>query len=142
MYQPRTIASDPAWLDTDGIKIYTISTSPESVDQSAFRARLVQVKAQRTMAWSDTPAFAIFHEGSSALYLVVAWWGNDNELFTSVSVRTPLGWVEEPSRFSFCLWDLEVMWYERNAFVNFIYCPNPDLAAYRASRLDKTDNAK
>lgn len=141
MYHPRTIGSDPSWLDSDGIKIYTISAKQASVDKLPFLAHLAEVKESRAIVWSDTPAFAIFHDGSSALYLVVAWWGNDNELFTSVSVRTPSGWIEEPSRFSFCLWDMEVMWHERNAFVRFLYCANKDFAAYRASRLAKADEA-
>jgi hypothetical protein len=135
MYQPRVVESDSSWLDSDGVKIYTISAKQKPVDTSAFHARLSEVKALRTVAWSNTPAFAIFHDGSSALYLVLAWWGNDNEMFTSVSVRMQSGWVEDPSRFSFCLWDLEVMWHERNAFVEFVYCANPNLAAYRTSRL-------
>jgi len=66
---------------------------------------------------------------------VLAWWGNDNELFTSVSVKTALDWVEDSSRFSFCLWDLEVIWHERNYFIEFIYCSNPDLETYRTKRL-------
>jgi hypothetical protein len=134
MYQPRTILSDPAWLDPDGIKIYTVSARHQPVDQFLFRTRLVEVKAQKSIAWSDTPAFVIFHDGSSALYLVLAWWGNDNELFTSVSVRTDAGWIEDPSRFSFCLWDMEVMWFERNAFIDCVYSVTPDLNAYRATR--------
>lgn len=36
-------------------------------------------------------------------YLVLAWWDNNNELFTSVFVRTPQGWVEDQARYSFCL---------------------------------------
>lgn len=135
MYQPRAIESHPEWLDPDGIKIYTISARHQPVDQAEFRDRLIQIKTQKHIAWSSTPAFTIFHEGSSSPYLIVAWWGNDNELFTSTSVRTESGWVEDPSRFSFCLWDMEVMWHERNAFVNLLFCSNPDIAAYRASRL-------
>lgn len=72
---------------------------------------------------------------ATALYLVLAWRGNDNELFTSVSVKTESGWVEDASRFSFCLWDLEVFWWERNWFVETLYGLEPSLEAYRASHL-------
>lgn len=135
MYAPRTIASHPDWLDADGIKLYTISARHAPVDQAPYRLRLERIKATKTVDWSITPAFAIFHDGAGMAYLVLAWWGNDNELFTSVSVQTPDGWVESPSEYSFCVYDLEVFWHERNAFVQQVYCARPDLARYRADRL-------
>ena len=66
---------------------------------------------------------------------------NDNELFTSVSVNTESGWVEDGSRYSFCVYDLEVFWQERNYFIQFLDCPLPDLDRYRAARFShrKTD---
>lgn len=109
MYQPRTITSDPAWSDPDGVKIYTVSVSGRPVDQTRYFARLAEVKRAKPVAWPSTAGFALFHDGASAEYLVLAWWGNDNELFTSVSVRTPKGWVEDPTRFSFCVWALEIV---------------------------------
>lgn len=135
MYQPRTIESDPAWRDEDGIKIYTISARNAPVSHDDYLPRLAEVKRAKSVDWSSVPAFVIFHDGSPSRYLVLAWWGNDNELFTSVSVKTPSGWVEDPSRYSFCLWDLEVFWFERNCFIEHIYCDSPSLSNYRSSRL-------
>ncbi len=86
------------------------------------------------MDWSSTPAFVLFHEGASAAYLVLAWWGNDNELFTSFSVKTATGWVEDATLFSFCVWDIEVFWHERNYFIECLYCPEPSIEKYRAMR--------
>lgn len=134
MFQPRTIESCPTWLDADGIKIYTISARNQPVDQAPYLERLAVVKNLRTVTWASTPAFAIFHDGASLGYLVLAWWGNDNELFTSVSVQTGSGWVEDASRYSFCLYDLEVFWHERNCFIQCIDCAAPDLERYRAMR--------
>lgn len=134
MFRPRKIESHPGWSDSDGIKIYTLSARNELVDQAPYVARLAEVKSQRAIAWPSTPAFALFHDGAGMRYLVLAWWGNDNELFTSVSVQTDSGWVEDAARYSFCLWDLEVMWQERNYFVEFIYRDQPDLEGYRAKR--------
>ena len=92
------------------------------------------MKALAPIDWSRTPTFAIFHEGAGALYLVLAWWGNDNELFTRVAVREPQGWVSEAGQYSFCLWDLEVMWNERQYFIDTVYCAEPNLASYRLKR--------
>ena len=134
MFQPRKIEGNPGWLDPDGIKVYTLSARNLPVDQSPYLARLAEVKKQKAVPWAATPAFAIFHDGLSMAYLVLAWWGNDNELFTSVSVQTASGWAEDPARYSFCVYDLEVIWQERRFFVDFVYRAAPDLAAYRAAR--------
>jgi hypothetical protein len=132
MFVPRTIRTSSDW-DVDGTKIYTISKDGGAVEQGAFRARLDEIKASRAVAWSQTPHFAIFHRGAID-YLIVCWWGNDNELFTSVSVLVDDGWVEQPERYSFCLFDLEVFWDERNAYIDTIYCARPSLSAYRQRR--------
>ncbi len=135
MFKPRKIESHATWLDTDGIKIYTISAQNQSVNQASYFAQLAEVKKRKAVVWASTPAFTIFHDGAGMAYLILAWWGNDNELFTSVSVKTASGWVEDPAQYSFCVYDLEVIWQERNCFVEFIDCANPSLEDYRAKRL-------
>lgn len=54
--------------------------------------------------------------GASSAYWVPGWWGNDNELSTKVAVPEPGGWTIDALRYSFCLWDMEVIWHERQAF--------------------------
>lgn len=135
MFQPRRIESYPLWSDADGIKVYTISARGMPVNQDEYALRLGEIKRQKNVDWATTPAFVLMHDGASCRYLVLAWWGNDNELFTSVSVNTDAGWIEDASRFSFCLWDLEVIWFERNCFIKHVYCPFPNLESYRKSRL-------
>ena len=135
MYAPRTLCTEADWLDEHGVKIYTISADGGEVPWDGFQRRLAAVKAQRVVNWAGTPAFAIFHRGASRDYLVLAWWSNDNELFTSVSVAEDEGWVEDPSRYSFCLFDLEVFWAERNLLIRHLYSGHPNLAAYRHSRI-------
>src|SRR5438105_4161439 len=133
MYRRRRIESHADWSDTDQVKLYTIAGHDRPVALTAFLPRLAQVKAQRQVPWASTPAFAILHDGV-APYLILAWWDNDNELFTSVSVQTESGWIEDAARYSFCVYELEIMWHERNFFIESVYCPAPDLAAYRAKR--------
>jgi hypothetical protein len=134
MYQPRKLESSPSWSDPDGIKVYTISAKNQPVDQAPYFERLAEVKKLKPVAWASTPAFVVFHDGATVPYLVLAWWANGNELFTSVSVKTPAGWVEDPSLYSFCLYDLEVFWHERNYFVECIDCSKPCIESYRARR--------
>ncbi|MFM2478513.1 hypothetical protein [Celerinatantimonas sp. MCCC 1A17872] len=135
MYQPRKIESHPDWLDSDGIKIYTISVDNHKVVQLPYIKYLSKVKKAHRVDWSQTAAFVIFHQGASMKYLVLAWWGNDNELFTSVSVEDETGhWITDSERYSFCLYDMEIMWWERNSYIETIDCSHPSLSAYRASR--------
>ncbi|GLQ91720.1 hypothetical protein [Dyella acidisoli] len=134
MYIPRTIRSSPTWQDEDSAKIYTVSVDAAPVDRKPFYDRLRQVKVSCSISWPQTPHFSIFHKGATMLYLVVCWWGNGNELFTSVSVLTSDGWVEQSERYSFCLYDMEIMWDERNIYIETIDCERPDLLAYQTRR--------
>ena len=138
MFKQRKIKSSPEWLDADGIKIYTVTSNNTAVDQTPFRQRLEHAKSSRNLDWAITPAFALFHEGENFLYLVFAWWGNDNELFTSVSVLTESGWVEDHEKFSFCLYDLEIFWFERNAFIGTMYSGSSCIETYRQKRVTTT----
>lgn len=135
MFRHRRIEHLPIESDPDGVKLYTIAASDEPVQVAVYLARLAEMKLARRLSWRDTPAFAICHDGAGARYLTLGWWGNDNEMFVAVAVTQPEGWVEDLSRYSFCLWDMEVMWHERNAFVKHMYGMHADLAAYRADRL-------
>jgi hypothetical protein len=133
-YLPRLIGSTTPDVDADGVKLYTISAQLRAVDETPYLVELARLKKRQAVTWRTTPAFAIFHDGSTASYLVLAWWGNDNELFTRVSVREEGGWASNADRYSFCLWDMEVMWFERAAFIKHIYTSSPDIRSYRAAR--------
>ncbi|MEL7086335.1 MAG: hypothetical protein AAGE92_08090 [Cyanobacteria bacterium P01_G01_bin.4] len=137
MFKPRRIETSPDWLDPDGIKLYTVSASGDDVAQSPYLSQLQYVKSQKRIDWPQTPAFVVFHDGTNAGYLVLAWWENDNELFTSVSVRESSSWVVDSDKYSFCLWDLEILWAERNIYIETMYSGSTDLDAYRRQRLSR-----
>ena len=68
--------------------------------------------------------FVIFHQGATGDYVVLCWWDNQNELPTRVFVRDGTGGGEgqiqwRPARLheSFCVWDLAIMWFEREAYI-------------------------
>ncbi|MEO0458820.1 MAG: hypothetical protein AAF152_19880 [Cyanobacteria bacterium P01_A01_bin.114] len=138
MFKPRRIETSPDWLDPDGVKLYTVSANGEAVLQPDYLAQLQTVKSQKQLDWEHIPAFAIFHEGANAQYLVLAWWRSENEMFTSVSVREQSSWVIDSDKYSFCLWDLEILWAERNIYIETMYSGKTDLAAYRYQRLSRS----
>ena len=138
MYIPRRIRTAQTPCDPDGVKLYTISARDDHVDETDFYEEMRRLKELGAIDWAHTAAFAILHEGVSALYLVLAWWGNDNELFTRVSVRASNEWVADPSKYSFCLWDLEVIWFERQSYIEHLYSGGRDLTNYRRDRMPET----
>ena len=133
MFVPRRLEPLPAGMDADGLKLYTLSATGEPVAFADYASRLQQVKTARpALDWARLPAFAILHDGAERRYLIVAWWDNGNELFTSVSVSEQDAWLEDPSCWSYCLYDLEIFWAERNYFVQAMQGEVPDLQFYRS----------
>ncbi len=86
---------------------------------------------------SDRPgvAFAIAHQGRGMHYVVISWWGNENEYFNRVLVR-PFGakekWRNASEHESVCVWDLQIICFEREAYVATILAKEgtPDIDAY------------
>ncbi len=68
----------------------------------------------------DGVGFIIEHRGNGADYIVLGWWDRENELPVSVVVREHVpGGTWRPARGgeSFCVWDLQVIAFERDAYV-------------------------
>jgi len=62
--------------------------------------------------------FRIAHQGATGRYAVVAWWANENELPIRLAVRRDAGgWRLGRDEESVCVWDLEVIGFERDAYV-------------------------
>ncbi len=134
MFKPRYIKGHTDWLDENNSKIYTVSANNNVVEHAKYLSRLKEVKQARNIDWLNTPSFVIFHDGASCDYLVLVWWANDNEIFTSVSVKSDDVWLEDANKYSFCLYDLEIMWLERNIYIKTIDCEQPSLKLYQTSR--------
>lgn len=73
--------------------------------------------------------FVIEHQGKTLNYLIVGWWDNENELRVKVWVQQQGVWRAARDE-SFCVWDLQVMAFERNAFVDTLLQHTPDIPAY------------
>jgi hypothetical protein len=79
--------------------------------------------------------FLVEHRGAGADYLVLGWWDRENELPMRVVVREQeAGAVWRPARTSesFCVWDLQVMAFERDAYVATVLAPDADHGAIDA----------
>lgn len=134
MFIPRILHSQPAWSDVDGIKLYGITLADRTFDPAPFLTQLQQMKQSLAIDWTEHAAFAILHAGAERNYLTLCWWAQGNELFTRVAVEEEQGWSVDPARYSFCLYDLEVMWAERQFFLQ-AHQSTFDLQDWRCRRL-------
>ncbi|MEN8144802.1 MAG: hypothetical protein ABFS14_07605 [Gemmatimonadota bacterium] len=67
--------------------------------------------------------FLISHLGRTANYCVLGWWDRENELPLRVAVRSLDGgsnWRPAAGPESVCVWDLQVVAFERDAYVDTV----------------------
>ncbi|WP_186369625.1 isochorismatase family protein [Yersinia alsatica] len=79
----------------------------------------------------------IEHQGKTLNYLIVGWWDNENELRVKVWVQEQGVWRAARDE-SFCVWDLQVIAFERDAFVDTLLQHAPDIPAYMNRTLTVT----
>ena len=86
-------------------------------------------------------AILIEHQGKAADYVVLARWERENELPIRVWVRDELGWRPAGEDESFCVWDLELLWRERELYVEHVLADplDPGVDAYVATSAAATE---
>jgi len=147
-YEQRPIRFLELWLHAGWrIKVYGIAHGrptprPELVEaaKAAASQRLDAVaKSQRHYS----VGFLGVHDGRTAHFVFVDWWADENELHHHVYVSP----TEDPARLSYvtptglaaCVWDLRVMAFERQAWVETVLkrAHDPDFKAYLRERLNE-----
>jgi hypothetical protein len=124
-YQPRPIRAiglirHEGWR----LRTYSILASPLANPLRAFRTGIDRVIAQLPEP-PVTPArlgvgFLILHHGRGVDYTVIGWWDNENELPIRLVVRDQKRgsrWRRPKAHEAVCVWDLDVIWAERNAYI-------------------------
>jgi hypothetical protein len=112
--------------EVDGyrLKVYSILYGSKRFE-SAFveKGITAALKALPEPALTDTRpgvGFLIVHLGLTGDYLVLCWWDNENELPIRVFVFDNDRWRPAQGSESVCVWDLEVLWFERQAYVETV----------------------
>ena len=131
MYEPRTIRfirrED---LGEWRLKIYGIGTHapdarPDFVDATLAAARTVLPPGGGT-------GFVIAHDARTAGLGLVYWWDNDNEIhgrFFASPLDDPTALVPNDGTGLACVWEMEVLDFERRAWLEDVL-KNDDLEAY------------
>jgi hypothetical protein len=126
------------------VKLYSIALDQPVVDEDRFAPGLERaLRALPELA--RTPgrpgvAFCILHQGRGADYVVLGWWDRENELPLRIYVKTPEDATWRPARGSesVCVWDLEVIAFERDAYITTVLAmPPAPIDAYLDLVLDK-----
>ena len=136
-FAPRHIAFHG--LRTPGdwrLKLYSVQYGPGSIDWAGFAAGLSLAEAElpQPAVTASRPGvgFLIAHQGRTGDYAVLGWWDNENELPLRVFV-SPDGrksWRHGQGSESICVWDLEIIWSERQAYIETVLSPTGDVTAY------------
>lgn len=121
------------------VKRYSIVAPGQTLDPARFREgealALGVLPVPACTAERPGLALLIAHQGASADYMVLGWWDRRNELPIRVWVRAPgreaHRWTPARDSESVCVWDLSVVWFERQAFVAAMLAPTgPDPDGY------------
>ncbi len=135
-FAPRRVRCGP--VESVGgwrLKRYTVSHDGAPIDAQAFAGGLDlahrALPPEACATGRPGIGFTIAHHGPTADYVIACWWDNHNELPTRVFVRAEgdEAWRPANDRESFCVWDLEIMWHERGAYVAHVLAaeaPDPD----------------
>lgn len=140
-YAPRLIRSHGIrQVGPWKLKVHSVAYGDGPLDWPGFEPGLEHAEA--TLPSPDERAgrpglgFLIVHQGRTGDYVVLAWWDHENELPLRVWVRRTRSeaWREAQNDESICVWDLEVIWAERSAWVaTMLRSGEPDPQAYLAS---------
>jgi len=84
---------------------------------AGLAAALEQLPTPAVQSGRPGVGFVIRHQGATGDYLILCWWDNENELPTRVWVQRDEGWRPGNERESFCVWDLQILWQERNRYL-------------------------
>lgn len=125
------------------MKVYGLTAEhqrllPELITEAKKLARNV---VPQTLSDEYGVGFIGVHCGRDSNFVFIDWWANENELHHHVfcsSLEQPLDLRRAAEGVSACVWDLQVIWFERNAWVDKVLnnARGPDLDAYLQKVLD------
>ena len=147
-YHRRPIRFLELWEESGWrVKVYGISYQrgrPRAELLNAAKA----VAARRLREFSGPQrtygvGFLGVHDGRDASFVFLDWWADENELHHHVYISPPnhpekLEYVT-PSGLAGCVWDLKVIGFERQAWIDAVLAnpTGPDLEAYLRHRLNE-----
>ena len=146
-YEPRPIRFLELW-QSDGwrLKVYGIAHGKPAPRGELIDAAKQVARRTLTTVANATSHYSVgflgIHAGRTGNYVFVDWWADENELHH----RFYIGPSDDPTQLkdmsgngpAACVWDLRVMAFERDAWLECILKnPRPDVEAYLQRRLNE-----
>ena len=104
------------------LKAYAVACQGRAFDQGRFEPAIAELSQRLPIPSSDSGCpgvgFLILHQGLTADYAILAWWDQQNELPIHVLVNDSTGWRAANAHESFCVYEMEILWFERNLWVS------------------------
>jgi len=124
-YRPRRVSFRGVRVrEGYSIKMYTIvhDDSPLVAEHFADGLALARAELPQPPNADGRPGvgFLILHQGRGVDYVVLAWWDRENELPLRIFIRDETAWRPARGGESVCVWDLRVIWHEREAYVSTV----------------------
>jgi hypothetical protein len=129
------------------LKVYGIASGRQRPRPELIEAARVVAKERMASVAESMRHYSVgflgIHDGRTANFVFVDWWADENELHHHVYVSP----TDDPTRFTYttptglvaCVWDLRVMAFERQAWLETVLKPSggPDFDAYLQRRLEE-----
>jgi hypothetical protein len=140
VYRPRSIRYIGR-EDIDGwrLKVYGIGTHATDARPEFVAATLDA--AREALPEGGGAGFVIAHDAKTAGLGLVYWWANDNEIhgrFFASPLDDPTGLVPNDGTGVGCVWELEILDFERRAWLEDVL-KNSDVEAYLSRRAPDTE---
>jgi hypothetical protein len=137
-YEPRPLTPlGVVELHGFRLKAYSIVYGDAPFHRERFDAGLRlaerELPAPALTAGRPGVGFVVLHQSRTGPYLALGWWDNENELPVRVFLEDAAGWRVAAGGESFCVWDLRVVWHEREAYVRTMLGGEADKGAYLAA---------
>jgi hypothetical protein len=145
-YQPRSARFLELWewqgwrVKVNGLAAHADSPSVELV-QAAKRIAEQRLPLPAVADDRYGAAYLVVHEGRDADFVLVDWWTSGGVVQHHVygALKGPDGQLQYnwPPGAGFCVWELAVCWFERQAWVEAILSQpaHPDFEAYFQRRI-------
>ncbi len=147
-YQPRPIRCLELWQAADWrIKVYGIAyqrTTPRPILVEAAKTVAQKHLAETAQQHHHYGAgFLGVHDGRGANFIFLGYWADENELhhhvYISPTERPEALEYATPSGLIACVWDLRVMCFERQAWLEEVLAnpAGPDIEKYLTRQLNE-----
>ncbi|MBI4515901.1 MAG: isochorismatase [Deltaproteobacteria bacterium] len=140
-YAPRVIRPLGIWREAGWrLKAYGIAYRGEQPRAELIAAAKIAASHRLPQLSAEQHCYGVgflgVHDGRDANLVFVDWWANENELhhhaYVSPANKPELLEYVNPSGMMACVWDLQVIGFERQAWVETVLANprGPDLEAY------------